>query len=296
LDRGGRTHAQACEEQLRLQATLQAVGGSIAEGAASPFEPFCEAWRRPLAAGVSDIDVWCLPSGSSPEFADRCGVLDADDCAAIGRIRDVRVRHHRRAARIALRLALSHAVAGAVPAHAWRFCRTSYGKPLVAPGLPPVHFCTSHTDTLSVVAVSVQTPVGLDAENILAAVDSNLIEAFCSTRERRALLRLPPAERRSAFTQLWTLKEAYAKLTGTGLATDFKSVAFQVATSRQFASQSPQHHLGDVSFTSWLTQTPEGPCQVSVAADAGDPAEGTGNLVCFTALGAHPEPAANLSA
>ncbi len=236
--------------------------------------------------------MWCLPRGSAPDLAGRCGILDGDDWAALGRIRDVRSRDHLRATRVALRLALSHAMAGAVPANVWRFCHTSYGKPQVAPGLPQVHFCTSHTDTLSVIAVSAQTPVGVDAETLVAAVDGNVIEAFCSAGERRCLLRLPPTERRRAFTQLWTLKEAYSKLTGTGLATDFRSVAFQVETGRQIESQSPQHHLGDASFTSWLIETPGGPCQVSVAADGSDPVEGSGSLVCFTPLTVDTEPAA----
>lgn len=246
-------------------------------------EPFREAWRRPLGAGPGDVSIWCVSAGSAAGLVGQSSVLDGDDWSAIARIRDVGARDHARVTRVALRLALSLAVAGVVPARSWRFCQTSYGKPQIAPGLPQVHFCTSHTDTLSVIAVSTQASVGVDAETIVETLDDRLIAAFCSAGERRALARLPEGERRRAFTELWTLKEAYSKLTGTGLATDFRSVAFQVETGRQVANRYTQHHLGDVSLTSWLAEAPGGSCQVSVAVDGSDPAEEGGELVCCTA-------------
>jgi 4'-phosphopantetheinyl transferase len=244
--------------------------------------PFGEAWRRPLGAGLGGVSVWFVPAGSAASLAAESGVLDADDWAAIGRIRDVVARDHARATRIALRLALSHAVSGAVPARHWSFCHNSYGKPEIVPELPLVHFCTAHAEALSAIAVSTHAPVGVDVEPIVDRVDDRLVETFCSARERRRLARLPEAERACAFTKLWTLKEAYAKLTGTGLATDLRSVAFQVETDRQAAGGHTEHRLGDVSLMSWLADSPGGVCRVSVAVDGSDPVEGGGELVCRT--------------
>lgn len=253
---------------------------------------FREAWRRPLGAHLGDVHVWCLPAGVPQGLADHGHVLDGEDWAAIASIRDIESRDDMRTTRIALRLALSHAVGDAVPPSAWRFRHTSYGKPQTAPELPQVHFCTSHTDTLSVIAVSALTPVGVDAETIVGTVDDGLVAAVCSARERRSLSRLPDDARRHAFTKLWTLKEAYSKLTGTGLATDFKSVAFQVEGDRHVASRNTWAQFGDVSFTSWLAEASGGLCQVSVALDGSDPAKNGGDLVCFTMRAADTEPAA----
>jgi 4'-phosphopantetheinyl transferase len=188
-----------------------------------------------------------------------------------------------RATRIALRLALSHVAEGSASPRSWRFSRTSYGKPHVAGGLPQVHFCMSHTDTLSVIAVSAHAPVGVDAETAIEVVDDELIASVCSTSERKALARLPEGDRRRALTRLWTLKEAYSKLTGTGLATDIRSVAFQVETGRQVADRYTEHRFGDARLVSWLAQAAGGLTQVSVAVDASDPMEDGGELVCCTA-------------
>ena len=115
--------------------------------------------------------------------------------------------------------------------------------------------------------------------------DDKLIASVCSAGERRVLARLPVRERRRAFTELWTLKEAYSKLTGTGLATDFRSVAFQVETGRQVAERHTEHCLGDARLISWHAEAAGGLAQVSVAVDASDPMEDGGELVCCTASG-----------
>jgi hypothetical protein len=97
--------------------------------------------------------------------------------------------------------------------------------------------------------------------------------------------RLPEGERLRIFTELWTLKEAYSKLTGTGLATDFRSVAFQVETGRQVAGRHTEHRLGDARLISWHAEAAGGLAHVSVAVDASDPMEDGGELVCCTAPG-----------
>ena len=74
--------------------------------------PFGEAWRRPLAAGLGDIFVWWVPADSAGALLGQSGMLDGHDWAAIGRIRDVALRDHARATRVALRLALSHVAEG----------------------------------------------------------------------------------------------------------------------------------------------------------------------------------------
>ena len=280
LDRRGTAAVPVCDTGPAMRCRPAVGAGGVGLPA-----PFGEAWRRPLGAGLGDIFVWCVPAGSAGALVGQSGILDGDDWAAIGRIRDVALRDHARATRVALRLALSHAVRGDVSPRSWRFSRTSYGKPQIVSELPQVHFCTSHTDALSVIAVSAHAPVGVDTETMVETTDDKLLASFCSAGERRVLARLPEGDRRRVFTELWTLKEAYSKLTGTGLATDFRSVAFQVETGRQVADRHTEHRLGDARLISWRAEAAGGLAHVSVAVDASDPMEDGGELVCCTAAG-----------
>ncbi|MFJ1969310.1 4'-phosphopantetheinyl transferase family protein [Streptomyces sp. NPDC087903] len=80
----------------------------------------------------------------------------------------------------------------------------------------------SHTTDMLVVAVARGRRIGVDVEasdrSLLAA---GLAERFCHPRELAELRGLPPAERNLRLVRLWTLKEAYTKALGVGLAHDF---------------------------------------------------------------------------
>lgn len=247
--------------------------------------PFQEAWRQPLAAGRGEVTVWIVPVGAHRQFAAHARVLGRDDWSAIARIRDLAARDHARATRIALRLALTQAVDGAVAPAAWTFETTSYGKPRVAEPHPDVHFNVSHNETMTVIAVSRDQPVGLDIETIAGHTSDDVMAATCSPRELRRLQRLGGPERQRAFKRLWTLKEAYTKLIGTGLAADVRSLEFEIVSEQQIAGHEAQYRLGEASLQSWLTEAPGGLCQVSIAIGACDSARRSGELVCL-AVGA----------
>lgn len=110
--------------------------------------------------------------------------------------------------------------AGLLLAHALRYAgatdlslrRLLNGKPVLA-ACPDIHFNLSHSGTLAVCAVSDQ-PVGADVE-VLQSGDSH-VAAFCfQPAELEWMNRFEdPAY---PFTRLWTRKESYLKLLGTGL-------------------------------------------------------------------------------
>jgi 4'-phosphopantetheinyl transferase len=121
-------------------------------------------------------------------------------------------------ARALVRLALS--AGGGVPPHAWRFRRGQHGKPEIAApeevGGPC--FSLSHTDGL-VVCLVARVDAGVDAEPLrrrLAVM--SLARRFFTPTEIRDLRDFPRAYRRERFLQIWTLKEAYLKARGFGLA------------------------------------------------------------------------------
>jgi 4'-phosphopantetheinyl transferase len=269
---------------------LQAVGAQIGSpdvaigfaGASTTAttDPYAQAWSRPLAA-AGRVEIWFVPTGAHRLLAQDARTLDRDDWSAIARVRDEAARNHLRAIRITLRRALSHAIGNAVKPAAWRFQTTSFGKPQVAPELPQVHFCVSHIETMSVIAVSRDAPVGVDIETIGRACAAEVIEDFCSAKERRALAQLNEPARTRAFARLWTLKEAYAKLTGTGLAADFRFLEFGAGPELSTLGYQTQHAHGGTSFQSWLTEAPGGLCQVAVAVGGPEAAEHEGELVCF---------------
>jgi 4'-phosphopantetheinyl transferase len=101
-----------------------------------------------------------------------------------------------------------------------RFTYTKFGKP----GLSEPHaaaalrfnFSSSHEEALCCFASGRE--VGVDIEHLRPDVEcEELAERFFSTSEREALLRLPPGDRRAAFFNCWTRKEAFIKAVGEGL-------------------------------------------------------------------------------
>ena len=69
--------------------------------------------------------------------------------------------------------------------------------------------------------------VGVDVEHegrIVAALD--LARRFFTPREAAELSSLPPEQQRTAFLRLWTLKEAFLKALGVGLAKSLDGFSF----------------------------------------------------------------------
>jgi 4'-phosphopantetheinyl transferase len=90
------------------------------------------------------------------------------------------------------------------------------GKPHVT---APIEFNLSHSEDLAIVAVAHERQVGVDLEAIRIIKDiQDVARRFFSTRENAALVSVPESERSDAFLRCWTLKEAYVKATGDGLA------------------------------------------------------------------------------
>lgn len=88
-----------------------------------------------------------------------------------------------------------------------------HGKPFLR-DYPDVHFNLSHCPA-AVLCVVDSEPVGCDIEKVEAALDRDLCQKTCSPEELEAVLGAQdPA---LAFFSLWTRKEAFLKLTGTGL-------------------------------------------------------------------------------
>ncbi|WP_191971777.1 4'-phosphopantetheinyl transferase family protein [Streptomyces luteolifulvus] len=128
-----------------------------------------------------------------------------------------------RARLLGSRLLLRHAVAVVAGTDPGRVAvgRDGYGRPVLhRPAGLDVGI--SHTAGMLVVGVARGRRIGVDVE----AADRSLLapglaEKFCHPDELAELRGLPLAERNLRLVRLWTLKEAYSKALGLGLALDF---------------------------------------------------------------------------
>lgn len=116
------------------------------------------------------------------------------------------------------------------------FSYNEYGKPFVE-GYD-YFFSVSHSGDL-VAFAGAACPVGVDIQ-IVRHADYRVAERFFTAEEYAAIRAARSPERE--FFRIWTLKEAYVKMTGTGMATPFGS--FSVLTS-EFAEISRSEDLGD---------------------------------------------------
>lgn len=105
------------------------------------------------------------------------------------------------------------------------------GKPYIEAS--PFCFNISHTDGLVVCALS-QSEIGVDAESIREATDRVMKRCYSDSE----IAYVDSAEDKDTeFTRLWTLKESYVKLTGEGIATDLKSICFDLENAESFSDK-----------------------------------------------------------
>lgn len=162
---------------------------------------------------------------------DRDAAIVTPWLSAPERVRRDRIQHPRAlaeflAGRRLIRHVLSHLLAIA-PADV-RLVENHYGALSLDPGAHPVpwHFNLSHTDHLLALAIA-RHPIGVDVEHVHRAGRTvELADRFFAPAEVAALHALPEPLRRDRFFDLWTLKEAYIKARGMGLAIPLGDFAF----------------------------------------------------------------------
>lgn len=103
---------------------------------------------------------------------------------------------------------------------AWTFQSSEHGRPEVATtGYAWLRFNLSNTRGLIACAVVRDLDVGVDVEDTRRRSQAvELADRFFSPAEAAALRALPPEQQPSRFFDYWTLKEAYIKARGLGLA------------------------------------------------------------------------------
>jgi 4'-phosphopantetheinyl transferase len=112
---------------------------------------------------------------------------------------------------------------------AWRFVDNAHGKPAIAEPLPttPLAFNLSNTEGVVLCAVTRGFDIGVDVEAVDRAGETvSIADNFFSSREAAELRALPIDRQRARFFDYWTLKEAYIKARGLGLAIPLDQFTF----------------------------------------------------------------------
>lgn len=113
----------------------------------------------------------------------------------------------------------------------WQFEDNAWGKPAVAlrpdPGL---HFNLSHSGNAYVMAVARHGELGVDIEFAQRGRRvSKLAGRYFSAQEAHWLLAQEASRQQELFYDFWTLKEAYIKARGMGLALSLDGFSFDVS-------------------------------------------------------------------
>ncbi|AYJ90999.1 4'-phosphopantetheinyl transferase superfamily protein [Bacillus safensis] len=111
-------------------------------------------------------------------------------------------------------------------------------KPVVRQ-LPSFHFNLSHSGNWVVCAVD-DAPVGIDIEEI-KPIDLAIAKRFFSADEYQDLLSQPAERQEAYFFHLWSMKEAFIKLTGKGLSYGLSSFTARLSEDGQAELTLPDH-------------------------------------------------------
>ena len=161
-------------------------------------------------------------------------LLSSDEIERHDRIRTVADRRRFLTTRAAIRTALSHCVPDIAPAD-WQFTCNDDGRPAIA---GPVYasgltFNISHAQGMVAIAIAREGMLGVDVESVCRVVDTMAVaRRYFAPDEVSELQARPEAEQRILFFDLWTLKEAWVKATGKGLAKSLHHVSFALAENK----------------------------------------------------------------
>jgi 4'-phosphopantetheinyl transferase len=183
----------------------------------------------------TEAHLWCArldPARDDQLVAAATGLLSDDEWTRYHRYLFAEGRRQFLASRIVVRSVLSRY--HPVDARAWRFDENAFGRPEIAAGLTPSPVRFNITNTVGLVAcvLSGHHDVGVDAERFDRRMALDVAESHFSRDEVLALRSLPGHEQRGRFLEYWTLKEAYIKARGMGLAIALEQFSFELVPGK----------------------------------------------------------------
>lgn len=183
----------------------------------------------PLALPREEVHVWFVePDAVTDEalLARFCGWLAPEEVKRRDRYMFDRSKREYLLTRALARSTLSRYAA--VAPEAWSFTANAWGRPEIASREHAhLRFNLSNTFGLIACAVAWAREVGVDVEDPSRhGATVAIADRFFSPLEVEALRRLPEEAQRDRFFDYWTLKEAYIKARGMGLAIPLDQFSF----------------------------------------------------------------------
>lgn len=138
----------------------------------------------------------------------------------------------------------------------WRYKLGSHGRPEIAgpEGAGRLRFNLSHTRGLTVCAIVKDCDIGVDVEDAHRHAPLEVADSYFAPLEVQALKTLPASQQPERFFVYWTLKEAYIKARGMGLALPLDQFAFRLDTEGPISiaiSKSLRDDPASWRFLSW---------------------------------------------
>lgn len=177
-----------------------------------------------------EVHVWLARPGDITDanrLQDYQSLLSTGERARYRRFHFDRDRHHYLVAHALLRRVLSAYVD--VDPSSWQFSSNQHGRPEIsAPDIAePLRFNLTHTTGLVACVVALEVDCGIDVERLSARGNPMAIaEKMFAVSEQRALKRLDGEVLQDRFFTYWTLREAYCKALGVGIANSSKDYCF----------------------------------------------------------------------
>jgi 4'-phosphopantetheinyl transferase len=179
------------------------------------------------AAGTVEVR-YCLTDGTPPAWlAQLTQLVSLDERDRAARFLFDCDRRDFVLAHVLLRTTLSEFASTGVAD--WLFTAGADGKPVVDLSIgTPLDFNLSHTRGLVACAVARDADLGIDVERVDCTVTPTDLASVClSSEESACLFGLPKQAQSASFVALWTLKEAYMKALGCGLAIPPNALSFR---------------------------------------------------------------------
>lgn len=175
-------------------------------------------------------------------------LLSADEVTKYQRYKFADDKRNGLITRAFIRCVLSH-YAATLP-NQWQFKRGEKGRPSIVNSPTPINFNLSHTKDLIVCAVTPVHDVGVDVEFCQRRNDIlKIADRFFSPQEVTELFSLPEEQQKARFFDYWTLKEAYIKAWGLGLAIPLKDFSFAINDNNRLLRNSDMSLFDDISIS-----------------------------------------------
>jgi len=154
----------------------------------------------------------------------------------------------------------------------WEFHSGAFGRPVIsAPnGLPPLCFNISHTPGLVACVIGLDSDCGVDVERLHAPRNPQAIaRKMFATGEQADLGKRTGSDYLERFFRYWTLREAYCKATGLGIARAPKNFAFQISQAGSVAIRFEPEDIQAASQWQFACLRPASEHLLAVAAHTG---------------------------